>query len=136
VRLPVALERLGRVLVVLTVVAMVVLLLIAAAIKLSAADLHSQAATMRGDGTAEARTPIGNLLSRPMSPTLDLTDEPAVERRAFQLDEVGDRVIELTAVVALLGMLFGLLTTREVDDTSLERETNTPLAATNSNGTV
>jgi hypothetical protein len=131
------LERVGvGVVVGLTVIALL-LLGVVGVIKTAAADLHMQAEIARHNVRADARSSLGERLSAGLASDVRSDDVAGLDARASQLDQRSDRLLEATAVVALVGMLVGLIAARPdaVVDPA-RREAKTPLANTSSNGTV
>ena len=55
---------------------------------------------------------------------------------ALRPDHPADRLLELTTVVALAGMLVALFTGRPALEVATARDASRPLASTSSNGTI
>jgi hypothetical protein len=129
-------ERLVTVLVVLLTIIVCASVSVSGALKLTVTDLHVQAAIARAEQPPPSRSPLGQRLSAAFASDLAPGDAAADEARALELDHRADRLLELTAVVALLGMLLALVTGRPANEVAHAREATRPLASTSSNGTV
>jgi hypothetical protein len=131
------LERFGTWLMVLITVLTLAALGVFGVLKSVAEDLHLQNAISFHQADPGSHWPPGKWLSARLADDLALNDTVAVEARAGEFDHRSDRVVEATAVLALVGVLVGLLTTRPADAPARTRaETTTPLANTMSNGKV
>jgi hypothetical protein len=131
------LETVGTLLVVLITLGTVAALVGVGSLKAASADLLAQVEVARDPTRAEARWAIGERLSQAFA--ADLAADNLSERtaRARLLAQRSDRLLEATAVVALLGMLVGLVTARPASQGTRPRDaSSTSLASTSSNGTV
>src|SRR5438477_7985217 len=127
-------ERLGTGLVALVTVVTLVSLGAYGSLKMAVTDLYTQAAVLNGDHTRPPRSTLGEKLSAPLASDIAPNDGSGLNARADQLEHRADRLIELTAVVALLGMLVALLIGRPAIEADSARDDATPLASTSSNG--
>ena len=132
----ITLETVGTFLVVLLTLGTVALLVVVGSLKAASSDLLAQVEMKRDPTRAEVRWTVGERLSQALTPDLAPDDLSGRTSRARLLAQRGDRVLEDTAVVALLGMLVGLVTARPASQGTRPRDTSTPLASTSSNGTV
>jgi hypothetical protein len=131
------LETFGtRLMVVLTVLTLAALMVFGA-IKSVASDLHLQNAIVEEGADPTSRWPLGQWLTARVAGDLTPGDVVAVEARAGEFDHRSDRLLEATAVLALVGMLVGLVTARPASAVTRAREAaKIPLANTISNGKV
>jgi hypothetical protein len=129
-------ERLGTVLVVLLTICVCASVSVSGSLRLTVTDLQAQAAIARGEQPPPSRSPVGQRLSAAFANDLVPGNAAADDARALELDHRADRLLELTAVVALLGMLLALVTGRPANEVAHVRETTRPVASTSSNGTV
>ena len=130
------LKKVGTGLVVLVTALTLTLLGLIAVMRTAALDLHQQVDIARNQILPESRTLPGRWLSAPLSSGVAPDDLVALDARAAELDHRSDRLLEATAVVALAGMLAGLAIARPTIADERAREATSPLARTNSNGTV
>ena len=107
-----------------------------AALKSASSDLNSQIAIARNDADVPSRSPIGQLLTIALARDIAGDDVSGLVTRSALLDHRGDRLLEATAVAALVGMLVWLMVMRPVNQLSRMRDETTPLARTSNNGTV
>jgi hypothetical protein len=129
-------ERLGTVLVVLLTICVCASVSVSGSLKMTVTDLQTQAAIARAEQPPPSRSPLGQRLSAAFANDLVPGNGAADGARALELDHRADRLLELTAVVALLGMLLALVTGRPANEVAHVRETTRPVASTSSNGTV
>ena len=130
------LDRIGTTVVVFLTALSVVMLTAVWVMNAVVLDLREQAALANSETTPAPRTPLGAWLSVPFSSDLAPDDPRALEARATELDHKSDRLTEAVAVVALVGMLVGLIAARPSGPDDLARDATSPLASTTSNGTV
>jgi len=121
-------EKLGSALVVLVTLVVLALFSVQGALRLAVDDLHAQAALARADEPRPTRSPIGQWLSAAFVSDLTPENVAAFDARTQQLDHRADRLLELTAVVALAGMLAALFTGRPALEVATTREARRPLA--------
>jgi hypothetical protein len=129
-------DRLGTALVVILTLVVLALFSAQGALRFAVDDLHAQAAIARSDEPRPTRSPIGERLSGLFTSDLSPEDMSGLDARGLELDHRADRLLELTAVVALAGMLVALFTGRPALDVATARDASRPLASTSSNGTV
>lgn len=129
-------ERLGTVLVVLVTLLTLLAVGVSGSLKMAGADLHTQVDHLRGGNSVRSVLPIGQRLSAVLARDVAPGNVSDLNARAFELDHRADRLLEMTAVVALIGMLVALVTTRPTFEVNHARDANRPLARTSSNGTV
>jgi hypothetical protein len=129
-------ERLATVLVVLLTVVTLASLSVYSSLKTAVGDLHTQAANVVRDEVAPPRSVLGRRLFEALASDIGPRDAGGFEVRALELDHRADRLLEVTAVVALVGILVALLSGPPVIDVARGRDDRTPLASTSSNGTV
>src|SRR5437016_5932711 len=98
-------EQLGTAIIVIVTIVVLALIGVSSALKLAVNDLHAQAAIARAEQSPPSRLPVGQRLSAMFANDLPAGNAAAQEARAVELDHRADRLLELTAVVALLGML-------------------------------
>jgi hypothetical protein len=127
-------EKLGTALVVLVTVVTLASLGVYGSFVVAAADLHAQVDALRGREVS--RSALGQGLAAVLARDLAPTDVTSLDERALLLDHRADRLLELTAVVALVGMLVALVSGRPAVEPNQARDDHTPLASTSSNGTV
>jgi hypothetical protein len=132
----ITLEAVGTFLVVLATLGTVAALVVVGSLKAASVDLFAQVEIAHDPTRAEARWAIGERLSQALAPDLAPDDLSGRTSRARLLAQRSDRLLEATAVVALLGMLVGLVTARPASQGTRPRDASTPLANTSSNGTV
>ena len=130
------LERLGTVLVVLVTIAVLASVGVYGSLKLTVDDLHAQAGIARAEVPPPSRSPLGERLSAAFANDLAPGTVSSLDERALELDHRADRLLELTAVVALAGMLLALVSGRPASEVAQARDASRPLASTSSNGTV
>jgi hypothetical protein len=104
--------------------------------KTAAFDMRVQMDIARHAALASARSPLGQASSAVLASDIARGDYSALEVRTNELEHRSDRLLEATAVVALLGMLAGLLVTPPASGTRRAREQTIPLAKTRRSGTV
>jgi hypothetical protein len=114
-------------LVVLATLITIALLGVAGSFKIASADLTAQVAVLRDPSNAAPRGLLDQQLTAALAPDLAPDDIPGRDARAQLLDHRSDRLLEATAVVALLGMLSGLVAARPPTN----RDASTPLSTTN-----
>jgi hypothetical protein len=129
-------EKLGTVLVVLLTLVTLMSLGVYGSLKGAVGDLHAQTSILHADVPAPSRSPLGQTLAALLASDLTPGDAAALEARALELDHRADRLLEMTAVVALVGMLAALLTGRPAVERAQARDDSMPLANTSSNGSV
>src|SRR5712692_1007632 len=124
----ITLEAVGTFLVVLLTLGTVATLVVVGSFKAASADLLAQVEIARDPTKPEARSAIGERLSLALAS--DLAPDDLAERttRAKLLAQRSDRLLEATAVVALLGMLVGLVTARPASQGTRARDASTSLA--------
>lgn len=105
-------------------------------IKTASSDLHTQVDVPPGDAQQSLRTPAGRALSSMLASDVPADDLRLLSDRASLLDQRSDRLLEGTAVIALVGMLVALATGRSAWRASRRRDETSPLASTSSNGSV
>ena len=105
-------ERLGSVLVVLVTIVTLASLGVYGSLKAAVGDLHAQTSILRAEVPPPSRPPVGQAISAQLTSDIDPADVRALDARALELDHRADRLLELTAVAALLGMLAALVTGR------------------------
>jgi hypothetical protein len=115
-----------------------VLLSVVGGMKMVAADLHAQVDIAHQAAKPDARSPIGARLSALLAPETQTADPTSLAESANDLDQHADRLLEATAVVALAGMLLGLIVVRpsELAAAAGARDASRPVANTSSNGRV
>ena len=129
-------DRLGTVLVVLVTIGVLAAVCVCGSLRLAVDDLHARAAIARADLPQPPRSPVGRQLSAAFASDLAAENLSGLDTRAQELDHRADRLLELTAVVALAGMLLALLTGRPAIEIARARDATTPRATTSSNGTI
>ena len=123
------LERTGaRVVVALT---LLTLLMVGASalMRIASDDIYSSVATARGIQDAAPRTAYGRWLAAQLSVDVPRGDLDAQHTRADQLAVLSDRVRELAAVPAVVGLLVALLT--DSPETAVERRRGADHASAN-----
>src|SRR5438874_4626849 len=105
-------DRLGTVLVVLVTIVVLAAVSVCGALRLAVDDLHAQAAIARADLPQPSRSPLGRRLSAAFASDLAPENLSGLDARGQELDHRADRLLELTAVVALAGMVIALFTGR------------------------
>jgi hypothetical protein len=135
-RLPFGFDRAVTALVVLLTVITLVAGGVVAVMKTAASDLHLQVDISRQQAFPSTRSSLGIALSSRLAGDIAPDDYSTLEVRANDLDHHGDRLLEATAVVALVGMLVGLLVTPPASAARRAREQTMPLAKTRRTGTV
>jgi hypothetical protein len=105
-------ERLGSALVVLVTILTLVSLGVYGSLKAAVGDLHAQASILRAELPPPSRPPFGQAMSALFTSDIAPADKGALDARTLELDHRADRLLELTAVVALLGLLAALITGR------------------------
>jgi hypothetical protein len=133
---PVRVEKLGTALVVILTLVVLALFSTQGALRFAVDDLNARAAIARADEPRPPRSPIGERLAAALTSDLPPDSLSALDARALELDHRADRLLELTAVVALAGMLVALFTGRPALEVATARDASKPLASTSSNGTV
>src|SRR5438034_10796369 len=126
-------ERLGTALVVILTLAVLALFSAQGSLRYAVDDLHAQAAIARAEQPVPTRLPIGARLSAALTSDLSPANLPALDARALELDHRADRLLELTAVVALAGMLAALITGQPVVEVAQRRAERTRLVKSGSN---
>jgi hypothetical protein len=136
-RLPRVLERLGTALVVLLTVLTLLGVGLVSVLKMAASDLHLQVDISRGAASPTTRSPLGLTLSELLAGDIPLDSYAELDVRGDDLDHGSDRVLEATAVVALVGMLVGLLAMPPASHgMRAGHEANSPLTNTSRKGRV
>lgn len=130
------LETFGTRLTVSITVLVLASLVLFGAMKTAVADLHLQNLTVQGQAEPASRWLPGRWLSALVASDLAPDNVVAVDTRAGDLDHHADRLVEATAVLALVGMLVAVLSAPPGALTRARDEANTPLANTMSNGKV
>jgi hypothetical protein len=125
------LENLGSVVVVLATVSTIAILGVAGSFKTASADLIAQVAELRDPSTPPPSGLIDQQLMAALAPDIAPGDIPGRDARAQLLDHRSDRLLEATAVVALVGMLFGLVTARPPNHATRDQDASNPLTTTN-----
>jgi hypothetical protein len=128
-------EKFGTVLVVFVTIVTLAALMGYGLLKVAGAELHAQAEQVRAGQTPP---PVLGLRSQAAAAfAADVAPEASgLDARAFEVDHRADRLLEATAVVALMGMLVAFLGGRPAIDAAQARDPTTPLANTSSNGSV
>jgi hypothetical protein len=126
-----SLENLGSVLVVLSTVSTIAILGVAGSFKTASADLIAQVAELRDPSKPAPNGLIDQQLIAALAPDIAPGDIPGRDARAQLLDHRSDRLLEATAVVALVGMLFGLVAARPASEATYARDAGTQVASTN-----
>src|SRR5216683_2856267 len=129
------LERLGTVVVVLVTIVVLASVGAYGSLKLAVDDLHAQAGIAHAEVPPPSRSPLGERLSAAFAGDLAPANVSGLDARGQELDHRADRLLELTAVVALGGMLLALVTGRPAVEVAHAREPTTPQASTSTNGT-
>lgn len=106
------LEYLGNLAVVLATVITLALLGVAGAFKIGSAELIAQVSVLQDSSRAAPRGFIAQQVTVVLAADLAPDDASGRATRAQLLDHRSDRLLEVTAVVALLGMLSGLVVSR------------------------
>src|SRR5437879_3455368 len=127
-------DRLGTVMVVLVTIVVLAAVCVCGALRLAVDDLHAQASIARPDGLLPTRSPLGQQLSAAFASDLTPENLSGLDARGQELDHRADRLLELTAVVALAGMFLALLTSRPAIEIGQARDETTPPASARSNG--
>jgi hypothetical protein len=135
-RRPFNVDRVGTVLVVLFTVITLAGAATVGLMKTAALDMRVQMDIARQAALASARSPLGQATSALLASDLAPGDYSALEVRTNELEHRSDRLLEATAVVALVGMLVGLLVTPPASAARRAREQTIPLAKTRRTGTV
>lgn len=131
------LERAGKF--ALAACTLVTMLMIGASItfEVAADDLFKAYDALRQPTAAQVRTAQGRWLSAQLANGIDFGDATAVEARATVLAYQSDRVRELAAAPAVVGLLVALLTDAPASPNSRPRSaTSQPVANTTSNGSA
>jgi hypothetical protein len=129
-------ERAGTLVVVLLTVVTLAGASVAGGIKLAASDLRQRIHIAEHVASPESHFLLGPPMSALLAADVAPDDYIATDNRANELDHRSDRLLEATAVVALVGMLAGLLLTPTASSVRRARAATMPLANTRSNGTV
>lgn len=129
-------KRLGTVLVALATIVVLASVGVYGALKLTVDDLHAQAAIARAEQPLPSRSAVAERLSAAFTSDVSPANLVALAARGQELDHRADRLLELTAVVALAGMLVALFTGRTAIEVAQARAASMPLANKSSNGTV
>jgi hypothetical protein len=129
-------DRAGTTLVVLLTVITVAACGVVVTMKAAASDLHLQMDIAGLQAGPATRSPMGRAATALLASDVPTGDFSALEVRASDLDHHADRLLEATAVVALVGMLVGLLVTPPASARRRAREQTIPLAKTSRTGTV
>ena len=119
----------------LVTLAVLALLGVSTSLRLAVDDLHAQTAIARAEAPPPSRSPIGERLSAAFTSDLSPEDLSGLDARGQNLDHRADRLLELTAVVALAGMLVALFTGRPALEVATARDASKPLAST-TNGKI
>ena len=104
------LERAGAGIVVALTLVTLLMVGASAMMRVAADDLYSSVATARGITDAAPRSAYGRWLSAQLSADVSPADLEAQHTRADELSFRSDRLRELAAVPAVLGLLVALLT--------------------------
>jgi hypothetical protein len=128
--------RLCTVLVVLLTIVTLASLGVETALKMAIEDLRIQASPGRIEDAPPARSLVGRQLSAALASDIAPANAPSLDARALELDHRADRLLEGTAVIALVGMLLALLSGRPAIEFAQPRAESTLLANTSSNGSV
>src|SRR6266851_7129299 len=128
-------DRLGTVLVVLVTLVVLAAVCVCGSLKLTVDDLHAEASIARADDQLPTRSPLGRQLSAAFASDLAPENLSGLDARGQELDHRADRLLELTAVVALGGMLLALVTGRPAVEVAREPTTPQARTSTNTNGT-
>ena len=115
----------------------VVLLVVATAgMKVASDDLLASVSQAQGVTLSAPRTPPGTWLSAWVAAELNTTDAQRRLALADQLSYRGERLREFASVVALLGVLFALLSGNGLPSSRPRPPASNPAANTTSNGSV
>jgi hypothetical protein len=106
------------------------------AMNAAAEDLHGQALIARGFLPETPRTPVSMWLSARIAPDLASNDASGLDQRAQDIDHRADRIRELAGATSVAGLVLGLATARPERRLASDASDASPLASTNSNGTV
>jgi hypothetical protein len=131
-----SLDRVGRI--VLVGLTLLALLTIAtsAVLRIAADDLYVASDHARGAGADEVRTGYGIWLSAHLSTSPGSADPRLLHAQADQLGSRSDRLRELAAVPAVIGLIVALLSDVPDRMTVGQREATQAAANTTSNGTA
>jgi hypothetical protein len=128
------LDRAGRVVLVALTLITLVIVAWSALLRISAEDLYAVLGEAGGSRDVQTRTAYGRWLSAQLSGEVPPGDLAKVRARADELSYQSDRVRELAAVPAIIGMLVALLTDAPDSSAARRRDTSQPVAKTTSSG--
>jgi hypothetical protein len=130
------LERTGtRVVLALTILTLL-MVGVSALMRVAAQDLYAGVNAARGNSDNATRTVYGQWLSAQLSADLAPGDVDAHQARADELSFRSDRVRELAAVPAVVGLLAALLTDSPEAAAERRRERRPAAAPSGTNGTA
>ena len=129
-------EKLGTALVVIMTLVVLALVGVSGALRLAVDDLHTQAAIARAEEPQPTRSPLGQQLSAAFAGDLSPENLPGLDARGQELDHRADRLLELSAVVALAGMLVALFTARPASEVAQLRAERRRVVNSGGNGTL
>jgi hypothetical protein len=129
--------RIGTVAVVVFALGTAALVIGSALVRLGAEDLFTSVAIARGTAnTEQVRTPYGRWISARLSSDIARDDLNGEYARGTQLAYRSDRLREMAAIPALIGLLAALLTGTPETAASRARSPSQPAANTTRNGTA
>jgi len=129
-------EKLGTALVVIMTIVVLALAGVSGALRLAVDDLHAQAAIARAEEPRPMRSPLGQQLSAAFAGDLSPENLAGLDARGQELDHRADRLLELSAVVALAGMLVALFTGRPASEVAQLRAERRRVVNSGGNGTL
>jgi hypothetical protein len=130
-------ERVGTVVLVLLVSAIIVVQGVSVLLNWAADDVRLQLGTLNNHPVGRDRTPAGMWLSARLMSDLPATDLQARHARADYFDQLSDRLREMAGASALAGLLIAPLTASGDRATTRRRSDESAAAAnTASNGTA
>jgi hypothetical protein len=103
-------ERGGAIVLVALTLLTLVVVSVSALMRIGAEDLYAAAAVARGSGEVPSRTVYGRWLSAQLSSDIADAGYDVLQTRADELSYRSDRLRELAAVPALIGLIAALLT--------------------------
>jgi hypothetical protein len=128
------LDRAGRVVLVALTLVTLVVVAGSALLRLGSQDLYAAIAEAGKAPDEPARTAYGRWVGAQLSAEVPPGDYAKLRARADELSYKSDRVRELAAVPAIIGMLVALLTDAPDSSDAKRRETSQPVAKTTSSG--
>jgi hypothetical protein len=128
------LDRVGVVVVVALTLITLVIVAGSALLRIGSEDLYAAIAEAGHSSDVSVRTAYGRWLSAQLSPEVPPGDLSKVRARADELSYQSDRLRELAAVPAIIGMLAALLTAAPDSREARRRDASQPEAKTTSSG--